>query len=133
MSEKRELVCINCPRGCELVAEYEKGEKNPDKVKVTGNFCPRGREYGKNEVTHPLRIVTSTAVVQNGVLRRVSVKTTMPVPKESIFSVMQEINSLRLTAPVHIGDILISQVLGLSADVVATKNVEAITDGKEKH
>ena len=40
MLKKR--VCINCPRGCEIVVDT-------DNRTVTGNFCPRGKEYGISE------------------------------------------------------------------------------------
>ena len=52
---KKNFVCIECPRGCELTAETtEKG------VSVTGNFCPRGKKYAEAEVTCPRRVVTSS-------------------------------------------------------------------------
>jgi CxxC motif-containing protein len=118
---KKEMVCINCPRGCTLEVEWEEGSKD---VKVTGNFCPRGAAYGKSEILAPARTVTSTAKVEGGVIPRVSVKTDKPIPKGRIFDVMAEINKLDVTAPVKIGDVLIPNVLGLESNVVATKTVE---------
>ena len=38
-----ELICITCPKGCHLRVDEEKG------FAVTGNSCPRGAEYGRNE------------------------------------------------------------------------------------
>ena len=49
-----ELICITCPKGCHLSVD----EKND--YAVTGNSCPRGVEYGKSELLHPVRVVTST-------------------------------------------------------------------------
>ena len=43
--------------------------------KVTGNTCPRGAEYGINEVTNPVRVITSTVKVKNGEIPVVPVKT----------------------------------------------------------
>ena len=48
-----ELICITCPKGCHLRVDEEKG------FAVTGNSCPRGAEYGRNELQHPVRTVTS--------------------------------------------------------------------------
>jgi len=47
------LICINCPRGCELEVSVE-GEQ----VSVTGNACPKGEAYAVAEVTNPTRMVT---------------------------------------------------------------------------
>lgn len=57
--EKRELTCIGCPMGCQITVELNEGEV----VSVTGNTCGIGDKYARNEVTHPERTVTSTAVI----------------------------------------------------------------------
>lgn len=111
----KELICITCPRGCHL--------KVDDKMNVTGNFCPRGKIYAINELTHPVRVVTSTVKLMGSIYPRVSVKTKDPIPKDKIFEVMNEINKVTLKAPVHIGDVAIKNVLGLNIDVVVTKNI----------
>ena len=111
----KELICITCPRGCHL--------KVDDKMNVTGNFCPRGKVYAINELTHPVRVVTSTVKLTGSIYPRVSVKTKDPIPKDKIFDVMNEINKVKLNAPVHIGDVVIKNVLGLGVDVVITKNL----------
>mgnify|MGYP006934210431 CR=1 FL=1 len=36
----KELTCIGCPRGCTL-----KIERDGDDWSVTGNTCPRGKEF----------------------------------------------------------------------------------------
>ena len=38
-----ELICIVCPRGCHLQVDEANG------YAVTGNSCPRGAEYGRQE------------------------------------------------------------------------------------
>jgi len=37
--------------------------------------------------------------------------------------VMAEINKVTLAAPVHIGDVVIKNVLGLNSDVIVTKHI----------
>jgi len=113
---KRELICITCPRGCHLVVD--------ENMNVTGNFCPRGKVYAINELTHPVRVVTSTVRIINAKYPRVSVKTDKPIPKEKIFDVMNEINKVVVKAPVAIGDIVIKNVLGLDANIVITKTIK---------
>ena len=82
--EQRELTCINCPLGCQLTVTLENGAV----AAVAGNGCPRGDRYARDEVCHPMRMLTSTVPVRGGALRRVSVKTAAPIPRERIFAAM---------------------------------------------
>lgn len=104
--------------GCQLTVEID-----GDEVTVTGNSCPRGAVYGKNEVTAPTRIVTSTIVVNGGEIARVSVKTATDIPKEKIFHVMKAIRAAEVEAPVFTGDVLIENAADSGSDVIATKTV----------
>ena len=115
--EERNLTCIGCPLGCALKVTID-GEN-------VGNTCKRGADYGAKEVTHPMRIVTSTVCVKNGTIPMVSVKTAQDIPKEKIMDVMDCINRITVEAPVHIGDVLLSDAAATGVDIVATKNVEA--------
>ena len=112
----RELICITCPRGCHLVVD--------DNLNVSGNTCPRGEMYAKAELTHPVRMVTSSVAVVSKVESRLPVKTKEPIPKELIFKVMEEINKVEVKAPIKIGDVIIKNVLGTNVDIVATKNID---------
>ena len=112
----REFTCIVCPRGCRL--------KIDDELNVTGNSCPRGAQYAKDEVTNPKRMITSIMRVKNRENCVVSVKTSQSIPKGRIFDVMKEIDKVAVEAPTHIGDIAIKDVLGLGADIIITKNIK---------
>lgn len=46
------------------------------------------------------------------------------MPKEQIFSVVNEIKKVEPEAPVTIGDHVIKDVLGLGSNVIVTKNVD---------
>ena len=112
----KEFTCIICPRGCSL--------KVDDDGNVTGNFCPRGKEYAINEITNPKRTITTTIRVKNRVDTVVSVKTSVAVPKGMIFQVMEIINSLSVDAPTRIGDVVLENILGTGADILITKNID---------
>ena len=116
--EKKEMVCICCPLGCALAVTEENGE-----LKVTGNTCNRGAEYGKKEATNPTRIVTTTVRVKNGILPVVSVKTKEDIPKGKIFDCVKALKDVSVKAPVAIGDVVLADVAGTGVDVIATKNV----------
>lgn len=117
--ETREMICIGCPLGCNLTVKID-----GDNITVTGNTCPNGEKYAKNEVTNPTRIVTSTIKVLDGVGERVSCKTNNAIPKGKIFECMDEIRKTKVNAPIKIGDILIKDVAGTGIDIIATKNIK---------
>ena len=113
---EKQLICIICPRGCTLNATVG------DEIKVSGNACPKGEKYAVDELTNPLRTVTSTVRVKNLPFTMVSVKTKDPIPKDKMAEVMEKIRDTEVNAPVSIGDVIISDVFG--TDVIATKNIE---------
>ena len=112
----KELTCIVCPRGCRLQID--------DNMNVTGNFCPRGKDYAISELTHPVRTITTSIRVDNRPYTLVSVKTSGPVPKDKIFDVMKEIDALEASAPTRIGDIVKENILDLGVNIVITKNID---------
>lgn len=115
---KRNLTCIVCPMGCQMIAEIEDGKV----VSVAGNTCPRGKQYAIDECTNPQRTVTSTVrTVTGGV---VAVKTDSTIPKSLVFDAMREINRVCVELPVRIGDVVIENLLGTGANVVITANLE---------
>ncbi len=118
MSEVRDLTCVRCPMGCQIQVTLEGGEV----TNVTGNTCPRGEEYARNEVVHPMRTVTSTVKVEGGVLPVVPVKTQHDIPKDKIMEAMEEINQVVVPAPVRIGDVLKEDLCGTGVALVASGN-----------
>jgi len=114
---KRELTCIICPRGCQLSVDI-----NKENTEVTGNACPKGKQYAIDECTNPTRTVTTTVRVSNREDTMVSVKTATPVSKKDIFKVMEKIREISVIAPVKIGDVIIKNLCG--ADIIATKNID---------
>lgn len=113
----KELICILCPNGCHLSVDETKD------FAVTGNACPRGAEYGKSECTHPTRVVTSTVRLSGGSYPRCPVKTDRPIPRELIFPVMAALDEITLVSPVRCGDIVMENVCGTGANIVATRSL----------
>ena len=113
------ITCINCPVGCRMkVLLSDSGEF----LSVSGNTCPRGAKYARQECTNPERMITAVIPV-NGSSVPLSVKTSGPVPKSMIPDIMYALSDLELTGPVHSGDIVLSDVLHTGADIVATRSV----------
>ena len=125
------LTCILCPIGCTLSVQLTDQDTN-NKYEISGGKCPKGQAYALEEMTSPRRTLQSSIRVEGGHLPLVSVKTTLPVPKEKIMDLMAYINDLSFEAPIQIGDILVENILGLEASVVATKNIEKTNVNQNK-
>lgn len=118
-TEIRKLTCINCPLGCSLSVTMDGKEV----VSVTGNTCPKGEIYARNEVTDPKRVVTSSVYVLNGERNVVSVKTEEAIPKDKIFDCVEAMRDLKVKAPVSIGDVIAEDIAGTGVKLLATANV----------
>lgn len=122
----KEMACIVCPMSCHLQIEMnEKGEV----ISVTGNTCNRGERYARNEMTHPMRMLTSTVVIKNGLYSRLPVILSGEIPKDKIHEVMQALEGVEVYAPIQINDIIMENVCGLSVNVIASRSMKA-DDGK---
>lgn len=112
--KERDLTCIVCPRGCQMhVSVAEDGA-----ITVTGNTCPRGKAYAEAEMTHPTRTLTTTVATADGSM--LSVRTKEPIPKEKLFEAMKVLNSVTVKTAVNFGDVIVADLLGTGADVIAT-------------
>ena len=47
----KEIICINCPIGCHLDIELD---DQGNFISVSGNLCPKGKEYAIKEMTAPV-------------------------------------------------------------------------------
>ena len=113
---EKEMICIVCPIGCHISV-------NTETYEVKGNSCPRGEVYGKEELTAPKRVVTSTVKIKNALDKRCPVKTEKSIPKELNFECMKLLNNIEVKAPVKHGDIIIKNVLGTGADIIACRDM----------
>ena len=130
----RELTCIVCPIGCSLFVDNDQHV-----FKITGNRCPRGAVYAREEIYAPKRVVTATCGIafdeRNSpppspawssltAPRRVPVKTSTPCPKENITELLGDIYRLKVSLPVKAGETLIRDWQGRGIDVVAVRSLE---------
>ena len=112
----RKMICITCPRGCRLTVDEET-------LAVQGNTCPKGEEYGRNEVTDPRRVLTTTVrLVGAAGGCRLPVKTAAPIPKKLLLPAMEALDAVTVTAPVRTGDTVVRDLLGTGVDLVACKD-----------
>ena len=116
MAENKRITCIVCPQGCNITVEGD-GEQIRS---MSGHECKRGETYARDEFTHPLRILTSTIKVSGSTVPLVAVRTDKPIPKELLFRGMEEIRNVQAVVPVKRGDVIIPNMLGTGADLIAT-------------
>lgn len=113
----KSMTCIVCPIGCSLTAVRDENGN----VTVTGNSCPRGAKYATSELTNPVRTLTSVVRTENGDM--LSVKTSEPISKELVREAAKALAGVVVKTPVHIGDVIVKDILGTGSDIVATKNI----------
>ncbi|MFY9447442.1 MAG: DUF1667 domain-containing protein [Dethiobacteria bacterium] len=118
---KKTIVCICCPLGCEIVAE-----KGGAGYRFKNQKCKKGRDYALSELLNPVRHVTTTIVLGGDPGRRLPVRTSLPVPKDKMFAVVKEIKQLKLTEPVSAGQILIKNIAGTDADIIASDHSQGV-------
>lgn len=96
------LTCIVCPRGCHLTTSRNReGE-----VLVSGNQCPRGLAYAREELTCPKRILTTTVKTADGGL--LPVKTKNGIDKSALTMWSEKLRHMTLPARTyHCGDIIL--------------------------
>lgn len=122
---KKEIVCIICPRGCKIQVEGSEGQTE----RIEGNQCARGYGYAESEFVNPCRILTSSVRLKGARRKMLPVRSSRPVPKKQLLACMDEIHKVQLEAPVAIHQVVIPNVLGTGADMVACMPVKAEQEG----
>lgn len=112
----RKVICIMCPKGCHLEVD--------DDLNVTGNSCPRGAAYGKQEVTDPRRYLTTTVRLESEHYCRLPVISAGDLPKGKVQEVVKFLDTITVKAPVKVKDVIVKDVLGLGVDIVSTRTIE---------
>lgn len=114
----KKMICTECPRGCALSVDIE----NCQVVKVLGNQCPKGEKFVISENVNPKRILTS-AVLGVGVdLKMIPVRTDHPIPKGKFQEAMASLKKIRIDKSVQIGDVIVSDFLGLGLNLIVTRD-----------
>lgn len=116
--EVKKFICINCPLGCHLTVETEAGQV----LSVSGYSCKRGDTYARQEAVAPERVLTCLMRASNR-QKPFSVKTSRPVPKELLFRCADTIYRTRPEAPIAQGQVVIHDLCGTGADVLATQEL----------
>ncbi|MDR3230597.1 MAG: DUF1667 domain-containing protein [Synergistaceae bacterium] len=121
-SIKGEFVCVVCPNGCFIEAEYTT-EGGAKLLSLAGNRCERGRDWVRQELETPMRTIATSIPVRDGDFLLASVRTAAPIPLERVADVMREIRARTLDAPLSIGQVVIKNPAGTNTEIVVTREV----------
>ena len=71
----KRIICVLCPRGCRITILPQEEEYG-----ISGNSCPKGREYALQEIKEPLRTLTTTVCTAFPDFPRLTVRTDREIP-----------------------------------------------------
>ena len=113
----KEMICIECPRGCTLSVTLDGGRV----AAVEGNLCPRGKAYATSECEEPRRVLTATVRASDG--RLLPVRTSGPVKREEMMAIMTRLKTVVAKLPVSLGDVIVERIDG-EYDLLASRSME---------
>lgn len=124
--ETLQFNCTTCPSECLLTVEVErKADGSIAAVhSVTGNSCPRGDKFAHQELTCPMRVLTTTVAVSGGGEPLLPVRTAEAIPLELHAQAMALIRGLVVNAPIHMGDVILPNLLDTNINLVASMDIE---------
>ena len=112
---KKTIICTVCPNGCTVEAEYTTKED----IVLTGNRCPRGVSYCKDECFEPKRMFTDSVSIKGSSRRRMPVRTTGPIPKDMILECAAKVKEISLECPVKSQQVVAEDFMGTGVDLIA--------------
>jgi CxxC motif-containing protein len=126
------LVCIACPIGCRLTVRRAApsggavftdvpGRAAEREVTVTGNRCPKGEAYGREEILSPRRMVTAVVPTDSSDFPCAPVRTDGPIPRGLTRELLQKLYAGKVRLPVRAGDVFLQDFNG--ARVIFTRTL----------
>jgi CxxC motif-containing protein len=113
------MVCIVCPIGCPLTVE----RKGDGEVSVTGNRCPKGEEYGTEEMLSPRRVVTAVVRTDSQAFPCIPVRTDAALPRALFSDLIGDLGRLVVRLPAAGGKVLIENYRGSGVNIVLTRTL----------
>jgi CxxC motif-containing protein len=120
-------LCIGCPLGCRLEVDETPFQEI---VEVRGFSCKRGETYAKQEHVAPQRMVTTTVAVVEASGRGCRCAPRSPFLKTGWWNSASSCIRLKIAAPIEIGQVILANVLGTDADVIASRSMPAAKQAK---
>lgn len=119
-AKNKAITCILCPLGCKIDVLKKKGT-----IIVKGAKCAKGKDYAIKEITNPVRVLTATIRVRNGILPLLPVKTTLSIPKKQVFTCLKKLYQLEVKAPVKMGTVIVKSIANTNSDIISTRGIDS--------
>ena len=125
-TETLQFNCTTCPSECPLTVEVERDADGAlvEVRSVTGNSCPRGYKFAHQELTCPMRVLTTTVAVSSGDEALLPVRTAEAIPLALHAQAMDLLRGLVVKAPIRMGDIVLPNLLNTGIDLVASMDID---------
>lgn len=124
--ETLQFNCTTCPSECLLTVEVERDANGAVAAahSVTGNNCPRGDKFAHQELTCPMRVLTTTVAVSGGDEALLPVRTADAIPLTLHAQAMNLIRGVVVEAPIRMGDIVLKNLLNTNIDLIASMDID---------
>lgn len=123
--ETLQFNCTTCPFECLLTVEVERDADGAvvEMRSVAGNSCPRGDKFAHQELTYPMRVLTTTVAISGGDEALLPVRTAEAIPLALHAQAMDLIRGLVVEAPIRMGDVVLENLLGTGIDLIASMDI----------
>lgn len=124
--ETLQFNCTTCPSECFLAVEVERDADGAvvEVHSVTGNSCPRGDKFAHQELTCPMRVLTTTVAISGGDEALLPVRTAEAIPLALHAQAMNLIRGLVVKAPIHMGDVVLPNLLNTNINLIASMDID---------
>lgn len=121
MSDTREIICIQCPMACHVQLTISQAG---DVADIAGFQCKEGKQYAPQEYKSPRRVLTSTVRTEGCSRPILPIRSKQPIPKDMLFQCMQYLDSIKVKAPLKLGDLVVANILNTGVDIICTDELK---------
>ena len=125
--ETLQFNCTTCPSECLLTVKVERDADGTvaEVRSVTGNRCPRGNKYAHQELTCPMRVLTTTVAVSGDDEALLPVRTAEAIPLTLHAQAMNLLRGAVVDAPIRMGDVVQEDLLNTGIDLIASMDIDS--------
>jgi CxxC motif-containing protein len=117
MKNVSEIICIICPLACRVsVAVDDEGHI----IQIANFQCKKGKEYAVAEYRTPLRVLTTTVIVEKSRHALLPVRTNRAIPRKELFDCMDHLATIRVKPPLKVGEVIVKNILNTGSDIITT-------------